>query len=56
MRAIFNSKRQEVLQTLIDRLGPKSLDFENVLNAQAVLIELIDNKKVYKRLIDTQNI
>jgi len=56
MRQILNEKRQEVFATLIDRLGPKCTDFESVLNAQTVLSELGDTKKIYKRIIDTRNI
>jgi hypothetical protein len=56
MRQILNEKRQEVISTLIDSLGPKCADFESVLNAQAVLTELSDSKKIYKRIIDTRNI
>ena len=41
---------------MINRLGPKCTDFESVLNAQTVLTELADSKKVYKRIIDTKNI
>ena len=56
MRQILNEKRQEVISTLIERLGPKSTDFESVLNAQTVLSELSDSKKIYKRIIGTRNI
>ena len=56
MRQILNEKRQEVISTLIDRLGPKCTDFESVLNAQTILQELADSKKIYKRIIDTRNI
>jgi hypothetical protein len=56
MRQILNEKRQEVIHTLIERLGPKCTDFESVLNAQTVLSELSDSKKIYKRIIDTRNI
>jgi len=56
MRQILNEKRQEVISTLIERLGPKSTDFESVLNAQTVLTELSDSKKIYKRIIGTRNI
>ena len=56
MRQILNEKRQEVIYTLIERLGPKCTDFESVLNAQTVLSELSDSKKIYKRIIDTRNI
>lgn len=56
MRQILNEKRQEVIYTLIERLGPKCTDFESVLNAQTVLSELSDSKKIYKRIIDARNI
>jgi|LauGreDrversion4_2_1035121.scaffolds.fasta_scaffold179408_2 hypothetical protein len=56
MRQILNERRQEVISTLIDRLGPKGFDFESVLNAQTVLTELGDSKKIYKRIISTKNI
>lgn len=41
---------------MIDRLGAKNKDFENCLNAQSVLTELIDNKKIYKRIIASENL
>ena len=56
LHQIHNEKRQEVISTLIERLGPKSTDFESVLNAQTVLSELSDSKKIYKRIIGTRNI
>lgn len=56
MRQILNERRQEVIFSLIESLGPKGTDFENVLNAQTVLCELSDTKKIYKRIISTKNI
>jgi hypothetical protein len=52
LNEVFNSRRQEVLSTLIDRLGPKNSDLENTLNAQLVLSELVENKKIYKKITE----
>ncbi len=56
MKITLNLKRQEVISTLIDRLGAKNKDFENCLNAQTILTELIDSKKIYKRIIASHNL
>ena len=56
LNEIFNHCRQEVITTLIDHLGPKNADLENTLNAQLVLTELVENKKIYKRITEGQNI
>ena len=56
LHQIHNEKRQEFISTLIERLGPKSTDFESVRNAQTVLTKLSDSKKIYKRIICTRNI
>jgi hypothetical protein len=52
LNEVFNTRRQEVLSTLIDRLGPKNSDLENTLNAQLVLSELVENKKIYKKITE----
>ena len=52
LNEVFNTRRQEVISTLIDRLGPKNTDLENTLNAQLVLSELVENKKIYKKITE----
>lgn len=43
MIEVLNKKRQEVIQTLIDRLGSKNKDYENCLNANTILMELSEH-------------
>lgn len=43
MTEVLNQKRQEVVETLMDRLGPGNDSFESCLNAHMVLFELSEN-------------
>ena len=53
---VLNAKRQEVVQTLIDRLSGKNSDYERCLNAHMILIELTDNDQLFGTLVDTGNV
>jgi hypothetical protein len=52
MTDILNQKRQEVVETLMDRLGPANKSFENCLNAHMVLAELSDNDQLFGKLAE----
>jgi hypothetical protein len=58
MVEVLNRKRQEVLTTLIDFLGPKNSDFEKCLNAHLDLLEVADssNEFIFGRLIEAGNV
>ena len=44
MTEVLAQKRQEVIATLIERLGTSNKDYENCLNANMILTELSDNE------------
>jgi len=52
MTEVLNQKRQEVIETLMDRLGPTNKNFENCLNAHMILNELSDNEQLYGKLAE----
>ena len=56
MIEVLNRRRQEVVSVLIDRLGLKNKDFENTLNAQAILLEIADNEMLFGKLVEQQNL
>lgn len=56
MNEILNSKRQEVIYQLIEKLSHRNKDFENCMNAHAVLQELTENGQTYAKLIEKHNI
>lgn len=56
MLEVLNTKRQEVINALIDRLSAKNKDFENCLNANSILLELSDNQLMFAKLIENHNL
>ncbi len=51
MLEVFNMRRQEVVEKLIERLGRGNTDFEACLNANAVLQELSETEGMIGVLI-----
>ena len=52
MLEILNRKRHEIIMALVDKLSAKNHnDIESALNAQAILLELIDNEQMYGKLL-----
>lgn len=59
MAEVLGLKRQEVVATLIERLGcpaDKKEDLENCLNANMVLSELAESEQLYPKLVEAQNL
>lgn len=56
MTEVLTQKRQEVIATLIERLGTSNKDYENCLNANMILTELSDNEQLFGKLVETQNV
>jgi hypothetical protein len=56
MADVLNAKKQEVISTLIDNLSSRNKDFEACLNAQLVLLELVDSDQLFPKLIEVANV
>lgn len=56
MFQVLETKKQEVIQYLIQRLSSKNPDFEECLNAHSILIELTENEQTYSKLVEKENL
>ncbi len=57
MLKTLNERRQEVVAGLIEKLGAKNLrDFESCLNANGILMELIESEQLYGKIVEGANL
>ena len=55
MTDVLSAKRQEVIGTLIGRLSGQNNAVEDALNAQMIMLEMVDNEHAYGRLLDNED-